>query len=147
MYGDSWLTEPIEPVWRAFLDSGKPALMTVFRNNNQWGASNVDFRNGAIRRYDKRHAAPGLHYIDYGLEALDASLIANRIAPAFDLSEVWSGLAEYGLLAGFETARRFYEIGTIPGLRETEAYLIANRASASRNKFTTPPKLSTETRP
>ncbi|MGC2620498.1 MAG: sugar phosphate nucleotidyltransferase, partial [Acidobacteriaceae bacterium] len=28
MYGDSWLTQPIEPVWRAFLHSGKPALMT-----------------------------------------------------------------------------------------------------------------------
>lgn len=147
MYGDSWLTQPIEPVWRAFLDSGKPALMTVFRNNNKWGASNVDFHEGAVLRYDKTHAAPDLHYIDYGLEALDASVIANRIAPAFDLSEVWSGLAEYGLLAGFESARRFYEIGTIPGLRETEAYLIANRASAPRNKFIPPPKPPRRKRP
>ena len=139
--GDSWLTEPIEPVWRAFLHCAKPALMTVFRNNNKWAASNVDFREGAVLRYDKTHASPGLQYIDYGLEALDASVIANRIAPSFDLSEVWSGLAEYGLLAGLETAKRFYEIGTIPGLRETEAYLIANRSSASRNKITTPRKI------
>jgi NDP-sugar pyrophosphorylase family protein len=146
MYGDSWLTQPIEPVWRAFLHCGKPALMTVFRNNNKWGASNVDFHDGVVIRYDTAHAAPHLHYIDYGLEALDSSVIAHRIAPAFDLSEVWSGLAEYGMLAGFETAKRFYEIGTIPGLRETEAFLIANRASASRNKFIPPSNLPREKR-
>lgn len=132
MYGDSWLTQPIEPVWRAFLDCNKPALMTVFRNDNQWGASNVDFRNGAIHRYDKRPGSPGLHFIDYGLEALDAALIANWDAPAFDLSAVWSGLAASGLLAGLETSTRFYEIGSIPGLRETEAILTAPHASTAR---------------
>jgi hypothetical protein len=41
--------------------------------------------------------------------------------PVFDLADVWSGLAHYSLLAGFETAERFYEIGSVDGLRETEA--------------------------
>jgi NDP-sugar pyrophosphorylase family protein len=147
MYGDSWLTQPIEPVWRAFLHSRKPALMTAFRNSNQWGASNVDFRNGAVRRYDKRHASPGLHYIDYGLEALDASLIANWAASAFDLSEGWSGLAAYGLLAGLETTTRFYEIGSIPGLRETEAVIAAAHPSTPRGNALPSSPFSMEMRP
>jgi NDP-sugar pyrophosphorylase family protein len=121
MYGDSWLTEPIEPIWRAFLESGKPALMTVFCNQNRWGASNVEFRKGNVIRYDKHHPSPSMHHIDYGLDALEASALANWTVPVFDLADVWSGLAHYSLLAGFETAERFYEIGSVDGLRETEA--------------------------
>jgi MurNAc alpha-1-phosphate uridylyltransferase len=135
MYGDSWLTEPIEPVWRAFLDSGKPALMTVFRNDNRWGASNVEFRNGLIVRYDKNHPSLTMHHIDYGLEALDVSLIAHREAPSFDLADTWSGLAEYGLLAGHETTSRFYEIGSFPGLRETEAAIASALGFPLRRQF------------
>lgn len=126
MYGDSWLTEPIEPIWRAFLDSGKPALMTVFCNQNRWGASNVEFRKGVVVRYDKKRPSNAMHHIDYGLDALDASVLAHWTVPIFDLSEVWSGLARYSLLAGFETSERFYEIGSLAGLRETEEVVTAS---------------------
>ncbi|MGA8110860.1 MAG: sugar phosphate nucleotidyltransferase [Acidobacteriaceae bacterium] len=125
MYGDSWLTEPIEPIWRAFLDSGKPALMTVFRNENRWGASNVDYRDGLVVDYHSRQPCPALRFIDYGLEALEAKTLAHWTVPAFDLGDVWSGLASYRMLAGYEASARFYEIGSFPGLRETEAVVAA----------------------
>lgn len=124
MYGDSWLTEPIEPVWRTFLDSGKPALMSVFCNQNRWGASNVEFRKGMVVRYNKRHPSTAMHHIDYGLDALDAGVLAHWSVPVFDLGDVWSGLADYSLLAGYETSERFYEIGSLAGMRETE-YVVA----------------------
>ncbi len=130
MYGDSWLTEPIEPVWRAFVACGKPALMTVFPNRNRWAASNVEFRHGAVIRYDKEHPASAMHHIDYGLEAMDAAVLEHWIRPIFDLSEVWSALADYSLLAGYETRERFYEIGSLSGLRETEAAVAASLLSA-----------------
>jgi NDP-sugar pyrophosphorylase family protein len=126
MYGDSWLTEPIEPIWRTFLESGKPALMSVFCNQNRWGASNVEYRKGNVVRYDKRHPSPSMHHIDYGLDALDASVLANWSVPVFDLADVWSGLAHYSRLAGFETSERFYEIGSLAGLRETEAVVASS---------------------
>jgi NDP-sugar pyrophosphorylase family protein len=125
MYGDSWLTEPIKPIWRAFLKSGKPALMTVFRNDNRWGESNVDYSHGLVRRYDKDHPCAAMRYIDYGLEALDASVVGSWRVPAFDLADVWPELVPFSLLAGYETAGRFYEIGSFPGLRETEDALVA----------------------
>lgn len=124
MYGDSWLAEPPEPVWRAFLDSGKAALMTVYRNENRRGASNVDYRRGLIVRYGT-HPCPAMHHIDYGLEAMNASVLAHWTVPAFDLADVWTGLASYSLLAGYETSERFYEIGSFSGLRETEAAVAA----------------------
>jgi NDP-sugar pyrophosphorylase family protein len=130
MYGDSWLTEPIERFWLAFSTSGKPALMAVFHNRNRWSASNVEFRHGAVVRYDKQKPAVAMHHIDYGLEAMDASVLEHWIRPVFDLSEVWSALADYSLLAGYETRERFYEIGSLSGLRETEAAVNASLAVA-----------------
>ncbi len=130
MYGDSWLSEPVQPVWQAFLACGKPALMTIFRNRNRWGASNAEFRRGAVVRYEKENPSPGMRYIDYGLEAMEASVLEYWIRPSFDLSEVWSALAGYSLLAGYETSERFYEIGSLFGLRETETAVAASLSAA-----------------
>jgi NDP-sugar pyrophosphorylase family protein len=53
MYGDSFLPVAIAPVWRAFVDSGKQGLMTIYRNGDQWDQSNVEFANGTILNYSK----------------------------------------------------------------------------------------------
>jgi NDP-sugar pyrophosphorylase family protein len=133
MYGDSWLTEPIEPIWRTFCESGKPALMTVFRNGNRWGASNVEYRKGLILGYDKRRPSPDMHHIDYGFQVLDAGVLDHWTVPVFDLADVLSGLADYSMLAGYETAERFYEIGTLSGLRETEVVVAADAGTPIRD--------------
>jgi NDP-sugar pyrophosphorylase family protein len=125
MYGDSWLTEPIEPLWRAFIDSQKPALMSVFRNDNRWGASNAHYSNGLVLRYDNHHPCPTMRYIDYGLEAMDAAVFTRWAVRSFDLADVWTALAGHSLLAGYETVGRFYEIGSFTGLQETEEVVTA----------------------
>jgi NDP-sugar pyrophosphorylase family protein len=125
MYGDSWLTEPLEPMWRAFIESEKPALMSVFRNDHRWGASNVEYRNGLVLRYDNQRLCPTMRHIDYGLEALDASILTRWAIPFFGLADLWTTLAGDSLLAGYETAGRFYEIGSFSGLRETEEVVAA----------------------
>ena len=58
MYGDSWLDNAFAPIVSVFRDSGKPALMTVFRNEGQWDVSNVQYKNGIIHRYDKIERRP-----------------------------------------------------------------------------------------
>ncbi|MGK5086332.1 HAD hydrolase-like protein [Bdellovibrionota bacterium FG-2] len=52
-YGDSFLPVDFGAVWNTFLASGAPALMTVFKNEGQWDTSNVVFREGQIKLYDK----------------------------------------------------------------------------------------------
>ena len=42
---------------------------------------------------------------------------------SFDLADVYPKLAAAGQLAGYEVARRFYEIGTREGLAQTDTYL------------------------
>jgi len=104
--------------------SGAPALMTVFRNDGQWDTSNVWFEDGRIRLYDKAERLPQMRHIDWGLSMVRADALASRPAgEPFDLAEVYSGLSRQGKLAGFDVSTRFYEIGSVAGLHETDALL------------------------
>ena len=124
MYGDSWLDTSFAPVVTAFRQSGKPALMTVFRNAGRWDTSNIWYENGVIRRYDKRERLPQMQHIDWGLSVVKAELLRERPADtAFDLADVLAELSGCGELAGYEIAARFYEIGSVEGWRETDALL------------------------
>jgi len=123
-YCDSWLDAPYAPVVDAFHASGRPALMCVFRNENRWDASNVQFENGVIRCYSKKCPLPEMHHIDWGLGMLKASAVATRpINEPWDLAELYEELATSGCLAGYEMMHRFYEIGSFEGLAETNRLL------------------------
>jgi NDP-sugar pyrophosphorylase family protein len=128
-YCDSWLDGPYAPVVAAFRASGQPALMCVYRNDNRWDASNVDFENGIIRRYSKKLRVPQMHHIDWGLGMVEASAVAARPAgEPWDLAELYEELADAGRLAGYEMMRRFYEIGSFEGLAETDRLFKARSA-------------------
>jgi MurNAc alpha-1-phosphate uridylyltransferase len=124
LYGDSYLECDYRAIERAFLSSGKPALMTVCRNDDRWDRSNVRFEDGRILAYDKQGRTPAMHHIDYGLGAFRKSAFAPHAdGDAFDLATVYQRLLADGDLAGFDVGGRFYEIGSPAGLEETRAYL------------------------
>ena len=124
MYGDSYLECDYGAVERAFLDSGKLGLMTVFRNENQWDRSNVLFDDGRIVCYDKQQRAPNMRHIDYGLGVLRAQVFDRYPeGSVIDLATIYQDLIAQDELAGFEAAWRFYEIGSPTGLQETHQYL------------------------
>jgi NDP-sugar pyrophosphorylase family protein len=124
MYGDSWLDASFAPVVDAFRSSGKLALMTVYRNFDRWDRSNVWFEDSRIPAYDKEKRLPQMQHIDWGLSVTKGEVLAAEPADtAFDLATIYSGLAQKGDLAGYEVATRFYEIGSLEGLRETDALL------------------------
>jgi NDP-sugar pyrophosphorylase family protein len=126
MYGDSYLPLWIAPVWDAYRISGKPALMTIFRNEQRWDKSNVEFRAGRILRYEKKYPTPAMQHIDYGLSALSAEVFDFWSAcESFDLAAVYSDLVNRRQLAGYEVQERFYEIGSRSGLEEMDAMLSA----------------------
>ena len=123
LYGDSYLPVDFSAVERAFLASGKPALMTVQRNEDRWDKSNVLFRDGAIVEYNKSAPKPDMQHIDYGLGAISAQVLKdeNTTGP-FDLADVYHRLSLSGQLAGYEVHERFYEIGSHKGLAEAADY-------------------------
>ena len=130
LYGDTYLDCDYAAVARASEDLGKLALMTVFRNDNQWDRSNVALREGKIVRYDKRDSSPDMHHIDWGLGVLSAE--ALRQYPdweTFDLADLYQELLRRGELAAFEVDNRFYEIGSAAGIEETERFLSHQKRS------------------
>jgi NDP-sugar pyrophosphorylase family protein len=129
LYGDSYLPVDYQAVGRAFLDSGKPALMTVFENHENYDASNVWFGDGRIKAYSKQEKLPHMHHIDYGLSVFRAAAFADQPRDAVvDLAAVQAELCRRGELAGFEMKQRFYEIGSPAGLKELDN-LLRNRGN------------------
>jgi NDP-sugar pyrophosphorylase family protein len=124
LYGDSYLPIDYQAVATHFRASGKPALMTVFRNDDAWDRSNVWFEEGNIRRYSKTERLPQMRYIDYGLSICSQPIFENYPADEpFDLAIVFEELSRRGELAGYEVHQRFYEIGSHEGLEDLDRLL------------------------
>jgi NDP-sugar pyrophosphorylase family protein len=127
-YGDSFLPIDFSAVFDAFAASGAPALMTVFRNQGRWDTSNVIFDGRMVSLYDKQRRtrpAEEFAFIDYGLSALERRVVAAEIPAGAkaDLADLFHALSQRGELAGYESAERFYEIGSPAGLEDFAQWL------------------------
>jgi N-acetyl-alpha-D-muramate 1-phosphate uridylyltransferase len=129
LYGDSFLTCDYRAVARQFESMpGAEGLMTAFRNEGRWGASNLRLEVGRILKYDKADSDPAMCHIDYGLNILTRAAFAGFAEGAeFDLSAVFQRLLARGRLAACEVPERFYEIGSHEGLADLESYLREKR--------------------
>lgn len=124
LYGDSYLECDYRAVQEAFFRSGTPALMTVYENRGRFDTSNVALADGKIVGYDKKTPSPDMHWIDYGLGILRAGVLDRIAGDGFaDLADIYRELAAEGLLAGFGVDRRFYEMGSFPGMAALSEYL------------------------
>jgi hypothetical protein len=70
-----------QAVAAAFRKADKPALMTVYANNDAWDTSNVWFDNARIRLFSKREKLTEMRYIDYGLKELGFLLVVVTNQP------------------------------------------------------------------
>ena len=133
IYGDSYMPVDYAAIVQAFVESGKPALMTVFQNEGRWDTSNLWFDRGEIHRYDKKFRITEMRHVDYGIAVLSRSVFDSfRDDAVFDLADVYSRLVSEKQMAAYEVKQRFYEIGSPGGLAELDSLL--------RNKKVTVPK-------
>ncbi len=124
IYGDSYLPCDYGAALKAFHDSGKLGLMTVYRNEGLWDSSNVEFTAGRILAYDKAHRTPAMRHIDYGLGAFRrAAFDGVPAGEPYDLAAVYQELLRRGELAAWESPERFYEIGSAEGIGDLGEYL------------------------
>jgi len=124
LYGDSYLTTDFQKAGEYFLSDSKSGLMTVFRNENKWDKSNIEFIKGNIIRYDKKIKDEKMKYIDYGLGILNKKAFDEfKDKTIFDLEAVYQDLISKYDLLGYEVSERFYEIGSFKGLEETQMLL------------------------
>src|SRR5262249_28663393 len=128
-YGDSLLEFDPYAMWRQYCRSGAVAMMAVLHNRDRWDRSNVVFDGEMVLCHEKSiQDRVGREWIDWGISIFTAEIIRKWPTPdPFDLASVTNHLAANGQLAGFEVARRFYEIGKPDGLAETESYLLLQK--------------------
>ena len=127
LYGDTYLRLDYRAAVADWIKSDAPALMTVLRNDGRWDTSNVVYADRRVLAYDKHHLTPEMHWIDYGLGGLKSEALRAVDEREEDLAALYRRLARIGSLHGFLATERFYEIGTVKGLAETEAFLMATR--------------------
>ncbi len=127
-YGDSYLPFDVASLARAHDANPYPATLSIFRNEGRWDVGNVIAERGRVTLYRKTSGGPtpeGLHWIDYGMAALDRDVVRDevRASGADDLARVYEDLSRSGRLGAFEVGVRFYEVGSPQGLADLEAWL------------------------
>ena len=74
------------------------ALMTVMENADRFDKSNVVYKDGEIKVYDKKNTTAEMSCIDYGIEVFSkevfAGLAENLQGKAADLSDIQKKLVE-----------------------------------------------------
>ena len=125
LYGDSYLPVDFRAVADRFHEIGLPYLMTVFRNEGKWDASNTQIEGDRVAYYNKK-ALPGeTDYIDYGLSVMRRDVIERYSAAPMplDMARIQQELVEEGQVGAMVVTERFYEIGKPEGLSEFEAWI------------------------
>jgi N-acetyl-alpha-D-muramate 1-phosphate uridylyltransferase len=126
-YGDSFLQLDYAAFINKFHSSGKLGMMTVLENHNKYGKSDVVVQNGLVTKYDKSGMAPDMNWINYGASLLRKEAL-DFIPESVPVGEeqFYGELVRRKELAAFPTYERFYEIGTVRGLREFETFVSEN---------------------
>jgi len=128
MYGDSYLPFSFRSAIKFFEKSDKLGLMTVLKNQNKYEKSNIALKGEMVVYYDKEKKAKEIKYIDYGLSAFKKIALNFFLEnQTYDLSQLHKFLIEEKQLLAFEVKQRYYQIGSIDGLREFERHIAKNK--------------------
>ena len=76
-----------------------------------------------------------MDYIDYGLGILKKSAFkAMGPKEVFDLSELYQDIIAKKQMLGYVVPERFYEIGSLSGLEETQDYILNTKRQEQGNE-------------
>jgi len=124
LYGDSYLDVDYKKAQAAFLNSGKPAMITVFKNVGAYDVSNVKFTQLGLEEYEKGRVNPLFEHIDCGLSFFKKELFTvKNLGTTFELSQLFNELSIHKKLSGYEVFNRFYEVGSFKGIEDLSNYL------------------------
>jgi len=124
MYGDSYLFLDFSHVMSYFESQNKLALMTVYKNYDQYDRSNTVVDGNLVKKFSKKEKTEDMVYIEYGANIFRREVL--KMVPenqAYSLDELFPRLIEMDELLAFEVKERFYEIGSPQGLKDFSQYI------------------------
>ena len=124
MYGDSYVFLDFGQIMSYFQSQEKLALMTVYKNHNRYDRSNTEVEGNLVKNYNKKERTNNMVYIDYGVNIFRKEVLGmipeNQ---SYSLEKLFPQLIKQEELLAFEVNKRFYEIGSLQGLKEFEQYI------------------------
>jgi NDP-sugar pyrophosphorylase family protein len=124
LYGDSYLSLDFNRVLSMIMSEDKLGVMTVYKNYDRYDRSNTAIKGNLVRRYSKNGQTQDTVYIDYGANAFKKEVLKMIPQGSFySLENLFIQLIEMEELLAFEVRERFYEIGSLRGLKEFEQYI------------------------
>lgn len=115
-YGDGILFLNATDFFRKHLEEKKGATLSIMRNEDLGDKSNVQFAGSEILRYDKLNTSSEMHYIDYGMTAVNKKYFSNVMPEVkSDFSKFLTSASEERQLASFVVTELFQEIGSPAG--------------------------------
>ena len=130
LYCDNYWPMDLAQMWRAYLEVGKPAMVTVYSNRDNYSRSNVSVgEDGVVTAYDPDRRSQGLNGVEIGY-ALISRDVVDRLPPGNFRFEhtVYPSLAASSSLSAFCTEHRYYGVGSFERLTLTENFLKPQRA-------------------
>lgn len=122
-YGDAYLRAEYTRAMNQLRRSSALGLMTVYRNEDRHGRSDLVVNGGRVVVYDKKATRPGMRWINYGVSVLRKEALELVPRTGFCGEEEFYGeLIRRGELLALSVRRRFYEIGTRPALEEFSSF-------------------------
>jgi NDP-sugar pyrophosphorylase family protein len=124
LYGDSYLFLDFRVVMRYFKAQKKLGLMTAYKNYDFYDRSNTAIEGNLVKKYSKKERTRDMVYIDYGANIFKKEVLTMIPENQFySLEDLFMRLVEMEELMAFEVKERFYEIGSLQGLKEFEEYM------------------------
>jgi len=121
MFGDSFVSLDFGRVMSHFCSRNKLALMAVYRNHDRYDRSNTEIRGDLVKRFSKKEKTHDMVYVEYGVDVFRKEVLDMVPANEFySLDDLFPRLIEQQELLAFEVNERFYEIGSLQGLKEFE---------------------------
>jgi histidinol-phosphate phosphatase family protein len=125
LYCDNYWPLPMAKLWECCQKSGAPALLTVYRNKDNYTKDSLKVdEQGFISAFDKTRRTPDLKGVEISYGIFRKSLVTALPEENISFEEtVYPVLAREKKLAAFVTDHRYYSVGSVQRLPLTEAFL------------------------
>ncbi len=124
LYCDNYWPLQMDRVWDRFRRAGRPALITVYGNEDSYSRGNVILdRDHNVVVFDRTRSRPDLKQIEISYAVITETCLDLLSGPDSLFEEaVYAPLAAQGRLAAYVSDHRYYSIGSLERLPATEEF-------------------------
>ena len=125
LYCDNYWPMQMERMWKRFQSAAKPGMITVYGNKDAYSRGSVilDEANNVLV-FDRLRVTPGLQGVEISYAILTD--LALELLPEKDTlfeEAIYTPLAEQGRLAAYVSDHRYYSVGSLHRLPDTEEFM------------------------